>query len=74
MQGEPDYDDPALEERWCMARRDEVGEYLQRQGLSHGEIGEWPAWHVAPISSIWAIESLKAPGWAADDSVWDFSE
>src|SRR6185312_5607819 len=37
--------------------------YLARQdGLRHGEIGEWPAWHVAPYVSIWAIESVVAPG------------
>ena len=63
MQDEPDYDDPETEERWCMERREEVADYLQGQGLNHGEIGEWPAWHVPPYVSIWAIESVKEPGW-----------
>ncbi|HBH38930.1 MAG TPA: hypothetical protein DDX06_11185 [Curvibacter sp.] len=59
----PDYDDPAVEERWCAERRAEVAAYLAREKVVHGEIGEWPAWHIAPIASIWAIESKKSPGW-----------
>jgi hypothetical protein len=58
-----DYDDPAVEEQWCDARRQEVIDYVARQGIQHGEVGEWPAWHVAPYVSIWAIESLNSPGW-----------
>lgn len=62
----PDYDDPAVEEQWCEDRRAQVAAYLQREGVEHGQIGEWPAWHVAPYVSIWAIESKKRPdrvGW-----------
>ena len=58
----PNWDDPALEERWCGERRQEVSEYLAKEGVTHGDVGSWPAWHVAPYISIWAIESLKAPG------------
>ncbi|KQZ18202.1 DUF4826 family protein [Caulobacter sp. Root1472] len=50
------------EEAWCDARRSEVVEYLDRASLHHGEIGEWPAWHIAPYVSLWAIESVIAPG------------
>jgi hypothetical protein len=50
------------EEAWCAERRLQVEAYLKRQGLTHGDVGEWPAWHVAPYVSVWAIESLKAPG------------
>jgi hypothetical protein len=57
-----DRDDPIVEERWCAERRAEVTEYLARQRVEHGEVGSWPAWHVAPYVSIWAIESLRAPG------------
>lgn len=57
-----DWNDPALEERWCGECRRTVSEYLAKQGLAHGEVGSWPAWHVAPYVSIWAIESLWAPG------------
>ncbi len=56
--------DPAddEEEVWCDQRRDDVAQYLRNQGLQHGEIGEVPAWFVAPVISVWAIESLKLPG------------
>ena len=53
----------ADEEIWCDERRTQVEAYLSHQGLAHGEIGDWPAWHVAPYVSIWAIESISAPGW-----------
>jgi len=59
---------PSEEERWCEERRSEVAEYLRREGVRHGRIGEWPAWHVVPYVSIWAIESVVAPesvGWWA---------
>ena len=62
----PDYDDPAVEEQWCEARRAQVAAYLQREGVVHGRVGEWPAWHGAPYVSVWAIESKKHPdsvGW-----------
>jgi hypothetical protein len=57
-----DLDDPSVEERWCAERHKEVAEYLARQRVEHGEVGSWPAWHVVPYVSIWAIESLLAPG------------
>jgi hypothetical protein len=57
-----DWDDPIVEEHWCGERRQDVTEYLAQQGLEHGEVGLWPAWHVVPYASIWAIESLIAPG------------
>ena len=59
----PDYNDPAVEEQWCAERRAEVTAYLQRKCVDHGRVGEWPAWHVAPYVSIWAIESKQRPGW-----------
>jgi Domain of unknown function (DUF4826) len=59
----PDYNDPAVEEQWCAERRAEVTAYLQRERVDHGRVGEWPAWHVAPYVSIWAIESKQRPGW-----------
>jgi hypothetical protein len=59
----PDYDDPAVEERWCDEQRALVSSYLHSQRLKHGRVGEWPAWHVAPCASIWAIESLARPEW-----------
>ena len=58
-----DYGDPQVEERWCDERRNDVNALLQREGVSHGQVGEWPAWHLAPYVSIWAIESKANPGW-----------
>jgi Domain of unknown function (DUF4826) len=58
-----DYDNPAIEEQWCQERRAEVEQYLRREGVGHGRVGEWPAWHVAPYVSIWAIESQVRPDW-----------
>ena len=57
-----DYNDPNEEERWCEEERTKVKIYLEQAGVLHGKIGEWPAWHIAPYVSIWAIESMKAPG------------
>ena len=54
----PDYDDPVVEERWCNEQRANVVKYLRSQKVEHGSIGDWPAWHVAPYVSIWAVESL----------------
>ena len=59
----PDYDDPEVEERWCFEQQKIVADYLRSQKLKHGRIGEWPAWHIAPCASIWAIESLERPEW-----------
>ena len=37
--------------------------YLAREQLEHGQVGEVPAWFVEPYVSVWAVESLRAPGW-----------
>lgn len=57
-----DYDDLVVEERWCNERRNEVAIYLAQEGVAHGQVGEWPAWHMAPLVSVWAIESHSNPG------------
>ena len=57
-----DCDDPATEDQWCMTARESVVAYLAIEGFAHGEVGEWPAWHVAPVASVRAIESLVEPG------------
>lgn len=36
--------------------------YLQAQRVQHGQVGEWPAWHLDPYIAIWAIESSASPG------------
>jgi hypothetical protein len=61
-----EYDNPEIEDKWCCAKRKAVEDYLLKENFQHGRIGEWPAWHIAPYVSIWAIESLKYPeniGW-----------
>jgi hypothetical protein len=58
-----DYDEPAIEERWCHEQRVKVEDYLCSQRVNHGRVGDWPAWHVAPYVSVWAIESLAHPEW-----------
>jgi hypothetical protein len=59
----PDYDDPAVEEAWCEDQRSHVEAYLRGQAVDHGRIGDWPAWHVAPYVSVWAVESKARPEW-----------
>ncbi|MBS1721269.1 MAG: DUF4826 family protein [Armatimonadetes bacterium] len=58
---EPDYDDPEVEEAWCLAERQRVIDYLATQPIEYNEVGEWPAWFVPPIVAIWAIESAVEP-------------
>jgi Domain of unknown function (DUF4826) len=61
MNPDDEYDE-AAEEAWVAEQRSRVADYLREQGVSHGEIGEWPAWHVQPCVAILAIESSVAPG------------
>ncbi|MFC3322345.1 DUF4826 family protein [Mesorhizobium cantuariense] len=53
----------AEEEAWCESQRQYVIDYLAREHLQHGRVGEWPAWHVYPYVAIWAIESVSRPEW-----------
>ena len=43
-----------------------MSEYLAteaaRHGTRFGRVGDWPAWHVEPYSSVWAVESVRSPG------------
>lgn len=55
--------DDVDEQLWRDEQRSVVIEHLRQQGLAHGEVGEWPAWHVAPYVAIWAVESVTKPGW-----------
>ncbi len=59
---DPDYDDPEIEASWISGTRSRVGEYLSRQALKYGPVGDWPAWHVAPVVSVWAVQSLNCRG------------
>jgi hypothetical protein len=57
-----DWDDEANIERWCADQRENAVRYLRDQPVKFGALGEWPAWHVAPYVSVWAVESVRAPG------------
>jgi hypothetical protein len=50
------------EDAWVAEQRGVVLAYLQREGVQHREVGEWPAWHLLPYLAVWAIESFAAPG------------
>jgi hypothetical protein len=58
----PNWDDEAVLEEWCAQQRAVAAEYLSRQPVRFGELGEWPAWDVAPYVAVWAVESVAAPG------------
>jgi hypothetical protein len=60
---EPDWDNPDIEQQWVSDQREDVLAYLSLQGLEHGRVGEWPAWHTAPYVAVWAVESLARPDW-----------
>ncbi|MCG9896111.1 MAG: DUF4826 family protein [Fimbriimonadaceae bacterium] len=68
-----DWDSPEAEEKWCDEQREVAAAFLAAHPTEFGELGDWPAWHVAPHVAIWAIESLQAPGrvgwWAVTGDV-----
>jgi hypothetical protein len=55
--------DESAEIAWCDARLPDIRECLERHALDYGRIGDWPAWHVMPYASIWAVESRHRPEW-----------
>ncbi len=57
-------DEYSEEEEFAMIaeRRQTITEYLAREGLTHGAVGEYPAFHVSPYLYLFAIESLILPG------------
>lgn len=63
MTEKPDYDDPDVEEAWCEEQRAKVVAYVEAQRIPHRSVGDWPAWHLAPNVSLWALESVSRPDW-----------
>lgn len=57
-----DWDDEVAIERWCNEQRENVARYLSEQPVRFGALGDWPAWHVPPNVSVWAVESVAMPG------------
>jgi hypothetical protein len=47
---------------WNSKKRAEIFSYLEKEGLSAPEIGDWPAFEVAPCFGIWCIESKRERG------------
>lgn len=47
---------------WNVMRRAEVIAYLESHGISSPQVGEWPAFEVAPHFGIWCVESQKQKG------------
>jgi hypothetical protein len=47
---------------WIAEERGKVLEYLERQGIQSGQIGQWPAWQMPPYLAVWAAESFATPG------------
>jgi hypothetical protein len=54
-------DDSDIEE-WVSRQRARVGEYLRRHGITDPNVGEWPAFEMAPMFAIWAVVSKRVPG------------
>lgn len=57
----PSLDDRELEE-WVGKQRALVKAYLHAEGIHDPEVGDWPAFEVAPVFAIWAVESKKVRG------------
>jgi hypothetical protein len=57
-----DWDNDTVLESWCAQQRAIALEYLSRQPVGFGELGEWPGWHIAPYVAVWAVESVAVPG------------
>jgi len=47
---------------WNSSRRAQVIAYLEAQGISSPQVGDWPAFEVAPHFGIWCVESKKQKG------------
>jgi len=46
----------------CVEQHEQVLAYLLDEGFKSPSVSDWPAWHVAPLISVWALESSDHPG------------
>lgn len=53
----------ANEDAWVDSQRALVEDYLQREGVDHLGVGEYPAFHIYPHAAVWAVQSKSSPGW-----------
>jgi hypothetical protein len=58
------------EKAWIESARPELVSYIKRSVEECGDIGRVPAFHIAPIIAVWAVESKKHPGMVG---FWAFS-
>lgn len=47
---------------WNSSMRARVFPYLETQGISSPQVGDWPAFEMAPHFGIWCVESKKQKG------------
>lgn len=47
---------------WNRFMRERVISYLEGQGIDSPQVGDWPAFEVAPKFGIWCVESKKQEG------------
>ena len=47
---------------WNSSMRERAISYLKAQGIDSPQVGDWPAFDVAPEFGIWCVESKKQEG------------
>ena len=64
MERQRNYMNNELEEleAWVARELEKVTYYLEKESIESPNVGEWPAFEVAPYFAIWAVESKSAPG------------
>jgi hypothetical protein len=55
-------DDTLSENMWIDMERTKVCAYLATTGIEHGGVGDYPAFHIHPYLSVWAVQSKRWPG------------
>jgi len=50
------------DEQWVLEQREVALAYLQKHGVDHLGVGDWPAFHVSPYVAVWAVQSKASPG------------
>jgi len=58
-----DFNDPDVEEAWIRHMRATAIDYLRSENVYYRKLDDKPAWHIAPITTIWAVESTNEPGY-----------
>ena len=48
--------------KWNADMRGRAIAYLERQGITSPNVGDWPAFEIAPHFGIWCVESNKVRG------------